>query len=290
MPLNASELILHEDQSIYHLKLLPEDLAETVITVGDPTRVPQVSKYFDRIELRKGNREFITHTGYLGTRRISVISTGIGTDNIDIVLNELDALVNIDFDSRSVRQRLTPLQIIRIGTSGALQPEIPPDTLLLNEYALGLDGLLHYYRHPGPWFPKIEAEFIKHLEWPRELASPYVVSADPLLVKHLDSDQLLRGFTATGTGFYGPQARQLRLEAAVTGMMEKLKGFRYEGLKITNFEMETSAIYGLSQLMGHRAISLNCILANRDTGVFSRDPGKAVENLIEYTLDKLISA
>ncbi len=287
MQLSPSELILNADNSIYHLNLLPEDIANTIITVGDPDRVASVSKYFDSIEIKKGKREFHTHTGTLNGKRITVISTGIGTDNIDIVLNELDALVNIDFKTRSIKTNKTSLDIIRIGTSGAIQPEIPIDSFLVSEYAIGFDNLLHFYDSEHIQHQAIQNAFTSHTNWFKHKSTPYVVKADDSLLKKIMATNIRLGFTATNVGFYGPQGRQVRLKTQDTNLNTKLSGFSYNNLKITNLEMETSGIYGLSKLLGHRAISLNCILANRSTGDFSKNPSKAVDLLIKDTLHKL---
>ncbi|MDX1314607.1 MAG: nucleoside phosphorylase, partial [Eudoraea sp.] len=275
--------------SIYHLNLLPEDLATTVIVVGDQNRVSRVSRHFDEIEIQKSRREFITHTGWLKGKRISVVSTGIGTDNIDIVLNELDALVNIDFTTKSIKKNLTQLDIIRIGTSGAVQADIPIDSMVLSDYAIGFDNVLHFYQSNNLGMQDIEQAFIDHTGWPSRRSRPYVIPADTDLADSLSSPQVLRGFTGTNTGFYGPQGRQLRLALEDPEHNNKLTSFVYNELKITNLEMESSAIYGLAKLLGHRAASMNCILANRVTGEFSQNPAAAVDQLIAYTLDKLIS-
>lgn len=290
MPLGPSELILNADGSIYHLHLTPEDLANTIITVGDPTRVAKVSSYFDAIELKKGNREFTTHTGVLNGKRITVISTGIGTDNIDIVLNELDALVNIDFGSREVKPDKTQLDIIRIGTSGAIQQLIPVDSFLMSDFALGFDSLMHFYQSEAILNPVIQNAFMTHTQWSKRKSVPYFVECDRALAKKFQSDRMLGGLTATNVGFYGPQGRMLRLKPQDEELNSKLTSFNFKGLRITNLEMETSGIYGLSKLLGHRAVSLNCILANRSTGKFSKDPDKAVDDLIRYALDKLTKA
>ncbi len=287
MQLKPAELILNEDGSIYHLNLLPEDIATTIITVGDQERVSQVSSYFDIIELKKGKREFLTHTGYKNGKRISVISTGIGTDNIDIVLNELDALVNIDFKTRTLKNNHIRLQIIRIGTSGAIQPDIPVDSFLLSEYVIGFDGLLHYYQHDNISNKQIEDEFINFTSWNTAKARPYVLSFSRKLAKLFKDNPIRLGFTATNTGFYGPQYRQLRLVPSQVGLMEKITNFRWQGKALTNLEMETSGIYALAQLLGHDAVSLNCILANRATGEFSKNPVRSVDALIQFCLERL---
>ena len=287
MPLSPSELILNPDKSIYHLNLMPEDIANTIITVGDPERVADISKYFDTLEVKKGKREFHTHTGTLNGKRLTVISTGIGTDNIDIVLNELDALVNIDFETRTVKPETIVLDIIRVGTSGAIQADIPVDSILLSEYAIGLDSLLHFYDGEHIQHPKIQLAFVDHMDWSVYKSIPYVVQCDTSLMNKFDTENVQLGFTATNVGFYGPQGRSLRLKTQDEDLNSKLNTFDYKGFRITNLEMETSGIYALCKLLGHRAISLNCILANRSTGEFSADPGKAVEILIQHTLRTL---
>lgn len=286
----GSELILNADRSIYHLNLHPEDIAFTIITVGDPERVPLVSRYFDNVELRKGKREFVTHTGYLNQTRLTVISTGIGTDNIDIVLNELDALANIDLDTGRAIPVPKQLSFVRIGTSGAIQPEIALDSILLSEYALGLDGLLHFYREATPAEIEFQNIFATHMQWASSKARPYFEQADERLFTQLESDLTTKGFTATNAGFYGPQGRTLRLVPQDADLPGNLATFEYKGQKVTNLEMETAGLYGLSRLLGHKAVSLSCILANRATGSFSKNPEKAVENLIAYTLNKLTSS
>ncbi len=287
MQLGPSELILNADNSIYHLNLLPEDIATTIITVGDPDRVTDVSQYFDSIEVKKGKREFLTHTGILSGKRITVISTGIGTDNIDIVFNELDALVNIDFETRMIKKEITQLQFIRIGTSGAIQAEISVDSFLLSEYAIGFDSLLHFYENKHIQHDDIAEKFIAHSNWSDLKSFPYVIKCDEPLASKLTSNRIRFGFTATNTGFYGPQGRKLRTAINEKNLISKIASFRYGKLKITNLEMETSGIYGLSKLMGHQAISMNCILANRVTGEFSKNPEKSIDELIKYTLTKL---
>lgn len=287
MHLGPSEFILNADKSIYHLNLLPEDIADTIITVGDPDRVWEVSKYFDFIEVEKHKREFRTHTGRLNDKRITVISTGIGTDNIDIVMNELDALVNLDFDNRRIKEEHTSLEIIRIGTSGAIQPEIPLDAFLFSELAIGFDNMMHFYDSEEIQHPDIQLAFIDHTEWSVFKSIPYVVRCNEELALNLRSDIVSAGFTATNVGFYGPQGRKLRLSREDEQLNKKIASFRYDGMKITNMEMETSAIYGLAALMGHKAISMNCILANRSTGEFSLHPQKAVDELIQYVLERI---
>lgn len=287
MALRASELILNADQSIYHLNLLPEDLAPTVIVVGDQNRVPRVSKHFDRIDVKKSKREFFTHTGWLKGKRISVVSTGIGTDNIDIVLNELDALVNIDFETKTIKEELSSLEIIRVGTSGAIQADIPVETMVLSKYVIGFDNVLHFYKSTSVQHPEIQQAFVAHTEWPSHRSLPYVVAADKALTDKLNTPQVTLGFTGTNVGFYGPQGRELRLELEDPQHNDKLTSFAYEDLRLTNLEMETSSLFGLSKLLGHRAASINCILANRVSGTFSQNPAQAVDELIAYTLERL---
>ena len=278
-----SELILNPDGSIYHLNLKPEHIATNIIFVGDQNRVPKVSKHFDTIEFETQKREFRTVTGtYKGTR-MSVISTGIGPDNIDIVVNELDALVNIDFETRTIKKELQQLNIVRIGTSGSLQPNIPVDSFVLAKYGLGFDGVLHSYDCEHILETDFEDAFIKHTNWSDRKARPYIVKNSDALQNKLASDEVFIGVTATAVGFYGPQGRVLRLPVQDANLNKKTDSFQFNGVKITNLEMETSAIYGLSKLLGHNACSMNCIIANRANGTFSNDPYKAVEKLIVYS-------
>ncbi len=289
MQLGGSDFILNSDKSIYHLNLVPEDIAATILLVGDPKRVPLISSYFDSIELKKENREFVTHTGVCNGKRLTVLSTGIGADNIDIVLNELDALVNIDFKERTVKPEKTSLDLIRLGTSGSIQPFIPLDSFLLSEYAMGFDSVLHYYNSEHIQYPEMQLAFIDHMEWSVYKSIPYVVESDTVLTEKLKSEMTRMGFTATNVGFYGPQGRKLRLKLEDEDIPAKLSSFSYRDKKLTNLEMETSAIFGLSKLMGHRAASINVILANRVHGTFSKNPVKAIDHLIQYSLDKITS-
>ena len=288
MSIKDSELILNSDGSVYHLHLKPGDLASTVITVGDPDRVDQVSANFDTVDFKQHKREFKTHTGTLRNQRVTVISTGIGADNIDIVLNELDALVNIDFKSRQVKSELTSLRIVRIGTSGALQTEIPVDSFLLSTHGFDLNGMLQAYKIHSIQNKAFEQDFIKHSNWKKERAQPVLVDGDKSIENQLIGENILKGVTATCGGFYAPQGRKLRLTPSDSKFLKNLKNFTFEGLKITNFEMETSAIFGLSKLLGHQAGSINAILANRSNGTFSNSPEKTIDELIQYTLNKLI--
>lgn len=287
--LPESELITNPDGSIYHLNLRPEQLAPTVITVGDPERVEKITRHFDRLEVVVRKREFHTQTGYYKGKRISVISTGIGTDNIDIVMNELDALVNIDFASRSIKKELTRLDIIRIGTSGSLHSDIPVDSLLASEMAIGLDALLHFYHNENVQDPGLNQALLELYNGNLN-SRPYSVAANAELLAQFDAPQVFRGITVTNIGFYGPQGRVLRLPLASPGLNNKLASFMYQGKKITNMEMETSGIYALSKLLGHRAVSLNAIVANRATGTFSSNPDRLVDELIVFALERLVRA
>jgi uridine phosphorylase len=289
MQLGPSELILNEEGRIYHVNLLPEELAEIIILVGDPQRVSRVSQHFDSLEIKQHKREFITHTGWFKDKRISVISTGIGTDNIDIVLNELDALANIDLKSRKVKKEKKQLIFIRIGTSGAIQPDIAVDTFLLSDYAMGFDNLMYYYQSEAIRFHAIERAFIEHSKWRTHNSQPYVVKCDRKLRQHFLQDGIINGFTGSNVGFYGPQGRHLRLPPKDPLLHDTLASFSFENRKLTNLEMETSAIYGLSAMMGHQALSLNAIIANRATMQFSNHPAQTIDQLIEWTLKKLIA-
>ncbi len=285
--LQASELIITDEGRIYHLNLRPEDLAPIVITVGDPRRVALISRYFDEIEYRGQKREFLTHTGRLGKKRISVISTGIGTDNIDIVLNELDALVNISFAERQIKKEGSSLYIIRLGTSGSLQDDLPPDMFVASTHGLGLDALAAFYPESAAVRDrKLEAAFLESFE---EIGLPcfYAAAADEQLLKDLGGD-LPKGITLTSPGFYGPQGRRLRAESLLNAtFFEQVREFKHKDLRITNFEMETSAIYTLARMLGHRPLSLNLILANRRQGTFTKDYFGAMDKLIRYALERI---
>lgn len=283
----ASELILNSRGAIYHLNLLPEELAGTVITVGDPERVNEVSKHFDVIECRQQHREFVTHTGILGKKRISVVSTGIGTDNIDIVLNELDALVNIDLANRIVKPQLTSLQIIRIGTAGSLQADIPVDSFVASTHGLGIDNLLHFYRHEQNDEEKqLLQAFITQTQ---VTALPYLSSASVSLIKHFIQN-FHHGITVTCPGFYAPQGRILRLGLHYPGLIDRLTGFSFGQHRICNFEMETAGIYGLGHLLGHHCLSLSAIVANRVSKQFSKNGQAAVEKLIKTALEIIVQS
>lgn len=284
-----SELIINEDGSVFHLHLKPGQVGGNVILVGDPGRVKAISAYFEKIEVEAQNREFISCTGTIKGKRVTVISTGIGTDNIDIVLNELDALVNIDFTTREVKSKLTSLNIVRIGTSGSLQKDLPVNSWLLTHKSIGFDGLLNFYGgRNGISDLAFEDSFKKSLSWNSQLTSPYVCNASEELLNRLSSDLVVAGVTISAPGFYGPQGRVLRLPIQDSEINDKISAFRYDHWRITNYEMECSAIYGLSKLLGHNAATICLIIANRMAGTFSSNYPAEMEKLIKYTLDKLI--
>jgi uridine phosphorylase len=284
--ISEADLIINPDGSIYHLNLLPEDIADTVITVGDPDRVSEVSKHFDQIELKKGKREFISHTGYLGSRRITVLSTGIGTDNIDIVFNELDALVNIDFSTRMVKPTLKSLNIIRIGTSGAVQEDIPVGSIMVSEFGIGLDSLMQYYLHHLSGDEHMIIDAIKSHFHHFKGISPYITAADPGLIESIGKG-LDRGITVTAPGFYAPQGRQVRAKASFPGLIDDIRSFSSGEHRITNLEMETAGIYALSRVLGHKALSVNAILASRLNFKFAPNPSKIINQAIELVLGRL---
>lgn len=279
-----SELIINQRGAIYHLNLRPEELADTIITVGDPDRVKEVSRHFDHVEHRLQHREFITHTGTIGKKRISVVSTGIGPDNIDIVLNELDALVNIDLDTRYIKEKHTSLKIIRVGTSGSLQGDIPVDSFVASTHGIGLDNLMHFYRtiHNEEEKQLLQA-FITHTQLHNHLSYPYIFGGSPLLLKHFTKN-VNHGITVTCPGFYGPQGRVLRMGLALPHLNDSLTSFSFGQHRITNFEMETAAIYGIGKMLGHHCLSLNAIVANRVNRSFSSNSETAIKKLIEHTL------
>ena len=296
-----SELILNPDGSIYHLNLLPEQVAETIITVGDPDRVDSVSKHFDRLDCKVQKREFVTHTGWIGPKRLTVISTGIGTGNIDIVFNELDALFNIDLKRKTVKENLTSLKLIRIGTSGCLKKEIPINAFLVTEFAVGMDNLLSYYQLKRNVSEKKLKQTLRQFLKNRKTKInkvPYVFGANETLLHQLGKD-FLKGITLTCPGFYGPQGRQLRASNKEANLLDHFAAFNQENYQfdhkkkkhhwqITNFEMETAGIYGMAKLLGHQAISFNALLANRATGAFSKTPKKTVNQLIEKVLEVVL--
>ena len=287
--IGASEMIINERGAIYHLNVRPEELAETIITVGDPDRVAEVSKYFDRVEHVCSHREFITHTGYVGQKRISVLSTGIGPDNIDIALNEIDALVNIDFNTRTINSTKKSVSIVRMGTCGSLQGEVGVDQLVAGTHGLGIDNLLHFYSLQNNEEEKqILAAFEAHTKISTHKVSPYLASESAGLIKHF-TEGYSHGITVTCPGFYGPQGRILRLPLAMPNLVDQMSSFRYGKHHIANFEMETSAIYGLCNLLGHQCLSINVIVANRVKKEYSKDMGKAVNHMIEKSLGILAS-
>jgi uridine phosphorylase len=282
-----SELIINNRGAIYHLDCIPTEIATNIITVGDPDRVKEVSKHFDKIECKNQHREFVTHTGYIGNKRISCISTGIGTDNIDIVLNELDALVNIDFTTRQIKEQLTHLNIIRIGTSGSLQKNIPVDSFVASSHGLGIDNLLNFYLlQNNNEEEQLVQQFITQTQLHNKFAHPYISSASGFLLKHFVTG-FHQGITVTCPGFYGPQGRVLRMGLANAALIDNLTTFSFGNHRISNFEMETAGIYGLSKILGHHCLSLNAIVANRITKEFSKDANAAVENLIKKSLQIL---
>lgn len=281
-----SELIINPRGAVYHLDLRPDEIADTIITVGDPDRVAEVSKYFDAIEVKRQHREFISHTGRVGSKRLTVLSSGIGPDNIDIVINELDALANIDFDSRQIKPQLRALNIIRLGTSGSLQADIPVDSFVASTHGLGIDNLLHFYRiQQNDEEEQLLQSFITHTQITAPMSMPYIHGAAPSLLKHFVKP-FHQGITVTCPGFYGPQGRILRLGIRNPHLINRLTDFRFGPHRISNFEMETSAIYGLGSLLGHHCLALNAIVANRVQQQFSKDGKAAVEKLIQAFLEK----
>ena len=284
LPIPASELIINPRGAIYHLDVAPGELADTIITVGDPNRVETVSKHFDTIEVKRAHREFITHTGTIGNKRLSVVSTGIGTDNIDIVLHELDALVNIDFKTRLINKQLKSLKIIRLGTSGGLQADVNVDEFVVSTHAIGIDNLLNFYRHKhNAEEQELLQHFNTHTNMHAGITTPYIFSANIGLMQHFTAGYK-HGITVTCPGFYGPQGRVLRLGLSNPNFVDKLTDFSFGRHRITNFEMETSGIYGLGNIMGHSCLSISAIVANRVSKTFSADGNVAVEKLITQSL------
>lgn len=285
----SSELILNEDGSVYHLNLLPEQISDIIFLVGDPGRVPRISRHFDKIDHRSEKREFVTHTGWFRGTRFSVVSTGIGTDNIDIVLNELDALANIDLKSRTVKKDISSLTFIRLGTSGALRASTDPGDIVVSSHGLGMDGLMHYYqRDLDKEGLKLGESFIEFCDMENISLplKPYGATGSKELREKYFSDKTA-GITMTATGFYGPQSRQLRAPISSPDFFNNIRSFDFEDHMITNMEMETAAIYGLSNELGHQALSVNAILANRVNGVFAKDPAGVVNNMIAEVLERL---
>lgn len=283
-----SELVLNEDGTIYHLNLLPENIADTIILVGDQGRVEKISKHFDVVEFSTQKREFVTHTGRIGSERLTVLSTGIGTDNIDIVINELDALVNIDLEKRIPNQKTKSLNLIRLGTSGSLQEDLPVDSYLLSTHGIGFDGVFNYYEKAAEIEDtELTDEFMKQLEWKSTFPRPYIVEGSESLFNRL-KDGTEHGMTATANGFYGPQGRQLRLKPTIPDLNERLSKFRYNGQRITNFEMETSALFGLGKALGHECATVCAIIANRYRKEYSKNHDLTIENLIAFLLERLV--
>jgi uridine phosphorylase len=283
-PIGASELIINDRGAVYHLNVRPEELADTIITVGDPERVAQVSKYFDRIEHVCAHREFITHTGYIGNKRLSVMSTGIGPDNIDIALNEVDALVNIDFETRLIKEQKKSVSVVRMGTCGSLQGEVGVDQMVAGTHGLGIDNLMHFYKLNNNEEEKsILTAFEQHTQITSHHVQPYIASASAGLIKHF-TEGYSHGITVTCPGFYGPQGRILRLPLSMPNLVDQMTSFRYGNHHIANFEMETSAIYGMCNVLGHQCLSINVIVANRVKKEYSKDMAKAVDHMIQKSL------
>lgn len=288
MALQSSELILDQHGNIYHLKLKPSDVANDILLVGDPGRVDLVEKFLDETELKRQNREFKTVTGYFRGKRLSIISTGIGTDNIDIVVNELDALKNIDLETRQVKEQMQSLRLIRLGTSGALQDDIPSGSFLMTEKSVGFDNLLQFYNISRPEASlEIESQMKKHFGWPRETAYPYIMDASPQLLEKMDDQQFIRGMTISAPGFYGPQGRKLRVPLCDENLNNKIYNFRFGNLRITNYEMESSAIYALAYSLGHQALTVCAIIANRRRGNHLPDYQEKIRELIQKVLEKI---
>ncbi len=286
-PIAESELILNPDGSVYHLHLLPENIANTIIVVGDPGRVKEISKYFDKIDFMVQNRELYTHTGTIGKKRLTVLSTGMGTDNLDIVINELDAVVNIDLKTREPKQTHTKLNIIRLGTSGALQPDILPGDFVASSFGVGMDGLLYFYaKGKSVMTPELSAAFEKHVSWNEKLPGIYAVPCSQMLMEKLGKD-LVQGITLTAPGFYAPQGRELRLKLAFPELNHLIESFGYQGKQIANFEMETSALYGLGKMLGHETLTICTIVANRVNHTYAKDYHSDIERLIKLVLERI---
>ena len=288
-PIPHTDLILNSDGSVYHLDLLPEDISDQIILVGDPDRVSLVSSHFDHVELEKSNKEFVTHTGTYKGKRITALSTGIGTDNIDIVLNELDALVNIDLEKRTPKSIHRSLNLIRIGTSGALHADIAPGEQIITRVAGGLDGLYHFYKDPDKFNNEaLVSAFINSTGWAKRLAEPYFIKGSDSLFQLFSEPGIIPGITISTPGFYAPQVRSLRLSPFDPDLVAKMGTFSFEGMRINNFEMESSALYALSALLKHQAITICVAIANRVSLEFLEDYHGAVDALISKVLNKLI--
>ena len=282
-----SELVINPDGSVYHLKMKPEDIADTVLLVGDQGRVKNISKYFDNIDHQSQNREFVAHTGYYNGKRITALSTGIGTDNIDIVVNELDAAVNIDLKTRKLKNKRRSLKLIRLGTSGSLQPELDVDNFVASAYGLGLDGLLNFYKYePHIVEEDMTTAFMEHTQWSNKLPYPYIVKQSGELLNKVAYD-MPHGITATAPGFFGPQGRELRIPLGYPKLNSKIESFKFNNQRITNFEMETSAIYALGKILGHETLTICTIIANRHTKQYSPDHKKTIDRLIHTVLERI---
>jgi len=286
LPIPKTDLLINPDGSIYHLNLKPEQVADTVILVGDPDRVPEISWYFNNVEYMVRNREFTAHTGSCRGKRITALSTGIGTDNIDIVLNELDALVNIDFPSRTIRPIHRKLDIIRIGTSGAIQPDIPVGSFGLSTFGMGLDNLIYYYNAASIQHEELTNAFMDHVNWNIPHVRPYFVKGSESLARKF-MGEMISGITATAPGFYGPQGRKLRIDLADPEMIDRLQGFRFHDERIINFEMETSALYALGALLNHNVLTVCALIANRATHSFDKDHKPVIKKLVELVLETI---
>lgn len=287
--MEESDLILNEDGSIYHLHLRPEDIPDLILLSGDPGRISKISEHFDHVDFKRQNREFVSHAGTLKGKKLLALSTGIGPDNIDIVMNELDALVNIDLNTREINGHRRSLTIVRIGTSGTLHADIPVGTLVTASHGMGMDGSLHYYRRlVDVTDHDLTREFIRQTDWPAFLPMPYIIPGTPSLIQKLSSRGIL-GITVTASGFYGPQGRELRLRSSFPGMLDSLAKFSYKNHRIVNFEMETSSLYGLGAMLGHEVATICVLLANRATGEYTRTMKEDEEKLISYVLDKVTS-
>jgi uridine phosphorylase len=284
--IKESELIINPDGTIYHLNLRPEDLAKNIILVGDPGRVEKISRHFDRVVHRSQNREMLAHVGYLNKMHIMVMSTGMGTDNIDIVMNELDALANVDFKTRTIKDKLTSLNIIRLGTSGAIQPDIPLNAFAVSTRGIGFDGLLKFYDSKNVIHPSLSDTFISQVDWHFDLPYPYFVDCSDGLYRKM-ADGLISGITATAPGFYGPQGRVIRLPLNHPDLMDKMQQVSINGERIINFEMETSALYGLGKLLGHNTLTVCAVIANRALNTYSENHHKTIESLIALVLERL---
>ncbi|MEQ8909206.1 MAG: nucleoside phosphorylase [Vicingaceae bacterium] len=286
--IHPSELVLSPEGSIYHLNLQPHQIGKKIIVAGDPGRIKQISVHFDSLDHVVENREFVTHTGTLNGEKITALATGIGTDNIDIVMNELDALVNIDLNTREIKEEHTPLEIVRIGTCGSLQEDVPADEVVVSTHAFGLDGLMNFYDvEVNENEERLLKEIKKQTDWPESLNRPYLVEGDSDFIDQIGAG-FHRGITITANGFYAPQGRHLRVKLKAPHLNEKLRAFSFENKRIVNYEMETSALYGLSKAMGHKACTVCAVVANRYANSFSKDYKPVINNLIQKVLQRLV--